>query len=195
MGKWVFGIGLFLAGVFSGGVIMSGVQAATNESEALNAVERAIVSHSALGDDIDYLWGLIGDEENEGYVGELIAEALQAHETIGNNLAEFQRAVSEYELIADAGPDQDVSGSNIVEVQFDGSGSSHSHSNAHGVGIVSYQWFNQWGQLRAEVFRPTFKVNFGNNPQTGTTRSFRLVVEDTVGNRDEDWVTITLVAD
>jgi hypothetical protein len=88
-------------------------------------------------------------------------------------------------MTANAGPDQTVSGPNPVDVQFDGSGSTGD--------IVAYRWYNQWGELRAEGESPVIEVNFGHeNPQPGTTRKFRLVVEDVEGNTDGDEVVITL---
>jgi hypothetical protein len=91
----------------------------------------------------------------------------------------------ETDLTANAGPDQTVSGSSPVAVQFDGSGSTGD--------IVRYQWYNQWGLLRAEGATPVIEVNFGyNDPQPGTQRTFTLVVEDSQGNTAQDEVTITL---
>jgi hypothetical protein len=79
-----------------------------------------------------------------------------------------------------------------VEVQFDGSNSSHGRFGED-YGIVSYKWYNQWGLRRAEGQAPTFEVNFGHDdPKPGTERRLQLVVEDTEGNTDEDWVKITL---
>ena len=72
-------------------------------------------------------------------------------------------------LSADAGLDQTVPGLSPVNVQFDGSRSTGE--------IVSYKWFNQWGQLRAEGESPVIEVNFGRrNAKPGTARTFTLVV-------------------
>jgi hypothetical protein len=91
----------------------------------------------------------------------------------------------ETDLTANAGPDQTVSGSSPIAVQLDGSGSTGD--------IVRYQWYNQWGLLRAEGVTPVIDVNFGyNDPQPGTARTFILVVEDSQGNIAQDEVTITL---
>jgi hypothetical protein len=91
----------------------------------------------------------------------------------------------ETDLVANAGHDQTVPGSSPVAVQFDGSGSTGD--------IVRYQWYNQWGLLRAEGVAPLIDVNFGyNDPQPGTKRTFTLVVEDSQGNTAQDEVTITL---
>jgi hypothetical protein len=88
-------------------------------------------------------------------------------------------------LVANAGPDQTVSGPSPVNVQFDGSGSTGD--------IVRYQWYNQWGLLRAEGVTPVIEVNFGHkDPQPGTQRTLTLVVEDSQGNTARDQVTITL---
>ncbi len=77
----------------------------------------------------------------------------------------------ETDLVANAGPDQTVSGPSPVAVQFDGSGSTGD--------IVRYLWYNQWGELRAEGATPVIEVSFGkDNPQPGTQRTFILVVED-----------------
>jgi hypothetical protein len=87
--------------------------------------------------------------------------------------------------VANAGPDQTVSGPSPVNVQFDGSGSTGE--------IVSYKWFNQWGQLRAEGVSPVIEVNFGRkNAKPGTTRAFTLIVQDAAGNSAKDKVVITL---
>jgi hypothetical protein len=98
--------------------------------------------------------------------------------------AEDTFRVIETKLEAKAGPDQTVPGPSPVDVQFDGSGSTGD--------IVSYQWYNQLGDLRAEERAPVIKVNFGRNPKPGATRTFTLVVEDSQGNKAEDEVTITL---
>jgi hypothetical protein len=91
----------------------------------------------------------------------------------------------ETNLVANAGPDQTVSGPSPVDVQFDGSGSTGD--------IVSYKWYNQWGLLRAEGAAPVIAVNFGRKgPKPGTTRTFTLAVEDSQGNTAQDQVTITL---
>jgi hypothetical protein len=91
----------------------------------------------------------------------------------------------ETDLVANAGPDQTVSGPSPVAVQFDGSGSTGD--------IVSYHWYNQYGLLRAEGATPVIDVNFGyDDPQPGTQRMFTLVVEDSQGNTAQDEVTITL---
>jgi uncharacterized repeat protein (TIGR01451 family) len=88
-------------------------------------------------------------------------------------------------LVANAGPDQTVPGPSPVNVQFDGSGSTGD--------IVRYQWYNQYGLLRAEGVTPVIEVNFGyNDPQPGTQRTLTLVVEDSQGNTAQDEVTITL---
>src|SRR5918996_2556779 len=89
-------------------------------------------------------------------------------------------------VTADARPDHTLPGPSPVEVQFDGSGSTGD--------IISYKWINQFGQVRAEEVSPTFEVNFGQNPQPGTTRTFTLEVADAEGNTDTDTVTITLAA-
>jgi hypothetical protein len=91
---------------------------------------------------------------------------------------------AETSLIANAGPDQTVPGPSPVAVQLDGSGSTGD--------IVSYQWYNQWGELRAEWATPVIEVSFGkDNPQPGTQRTFTLVVADSQGNTAQDQVTIT----
>jgi lysophospholipase L1-like esterase len=91
----------------------------------------------------------------------------------------------ETNLVANAGPDQTVSGPSPVAVQFDGSGSTGD--------IVRYQWYNQWGLLRAEGATLVIEVNFGyTDPQPGTARTFTLVVEDSQGNTAQDEVSITL---
>jgi hypothetical protein len=91
----------------------------------------------------------------------------------------------ETDLVANAGPDQTVPGPSPVNVQFDGSGSTGD--------IVRYQWYNQWGLLRAEGVTPVIEVNFGyTDPQPGTQRTLTLVVEDSQGNTAQDQVTITL---
>jgi hypothetical protein len=92
---------------------------------------------------------------------------------------------TETDLTANAGPDQTVPGPSPVAVQFDGSGSTGD--------IVRYQWYNQWGLLRAEGVTPVIEVNFGyDDPQPGTQRTLTLVVEDSQGNTAQDQVTITL---
>jgi hypothetical protein len=94
-------------------------------------------------------------------------------------------AAAETDLVANAGPDQTVPGPSPVNVQFDASGSTGD--------IVRYQWYNQWGLLRAEGVTPVMEVNFGyTDPQPGTQRTFTLVVEDSQGNTAQDQVTITL---
>jgi hypothetical protein len=94
-------------------------------------------------------------------------------------------APAESSLAANAGSDQTVPGPSPVNVQFDGSGSTGD--------IVRYQWYNQWGLLRAEGATPIFAVSFGkDNPQPGIERTFTLVVEDSQGNTAQDEVTITL---
>jgi hypothetical protein len=94
-------------------------------------------------------------------------------------------AAAETALAANAGPDQTVPGPSPVTVQFDGSGSTGD--------IVRYQWYNQYGLLRAEGATPVIDVNFGyKDPQPGTQRTFTLVVEDAQGNTAQDQVTITL---
>jgi hypothetical protein len=94
-------------------------------------------------------------------------------------------AAAETDLVANAGPDQTVPGPSPVAVQFDGSGSTGD--------IVRYQWYNQWGLLRAEGMTPVIEVNFGyNDPKPGIQRTFILVVEDSQGNTAQDQVTITL---
>ena len=95
-------------------------------------------------------------------------------------------ALAQAPVTADAGPDQTVPGPSPVEVQFDGSGSTGD--------IISYKWINQFGEVRAEEASPTFEVNFGQDPQPGTTRTFTLEVADAEGNTDTDTVTITLAA-
>jgi hypothetical protein len=88
-------------------------------------------------------------------------------------------------LVANAGPDQTVPGPSPVTVQLDGSGSTGD--------IVRYQWYNQYGLLRAEGATPVIEVNFGyDDPQPGTARTFTLVVEDSQGNTAQDEVSITL---
>jgi hypothetical protein len=87
-------------------------------------------------------------------------------------------------LSASAGADITVPGPSSVEVWFDGD------SN-----VIDYtcKWYNQWGTFRSDLCDTLIEVNFGNNnPKPGTTRSFRLVVEDSEGNAAEDWVVITL---
>jgi hypothetical protein len=91
--------------------------------------------------------------------------------------------------VADAGPDQTVAGPSPVKVNFDGSGSVGN--------IADYKWYNQFGELRSEgvgssAAEPTLLVNFGKNPKPGAKRTFRLVVEDSNGQTDEDTVVITL---
>jgi hypothetical protein len=91
----------------------------------------------------------------------------------------------EPDLAANAGPDQTVPGPSPVAVQFDGSDSTGD--------IVSYEWYNQWGLLRAEGATPVIEVNFGHkDPQPGTQRTLTLLVADSQGNTAQDEVTITL---
>jgi hypothetical protein len=87
-------------------------------------------------------------------------------------------------LVANAGPDQTVPGPSPVNVQFNGSGSTGD--------IVSYQWYDQEGVLMAEGVTPVITVDFGQDPQPGTQRTFTLVVADAQGNTAQDQVTITL---
>jgi hypothetical protein len=99
--------------------------------------------------------------------------------------SQFEVISGETNLIANAGPDQTVSGPSPVAVQLDGSGSTGD--------IVRYLWYNQYGELRAEGATPVIEVSFGkDNPQPGTQRTFILVVEDSQGNTAQDEVTITL---
>jgi hypothetical protein len=87
-----------------------------------------------------------------------------------------------------AGEDQTVNGPSPVDVWFDGCDASGPAD------IVNYQWFNQWGELRAEDVTciVNIPVNFGKDPQPGQTREFTLVVTDAVGNQAQDSVVITL---
>jgi hypothetical protein len=93
--------------------------------------------------------------------------------------------------VADAGPDQTVYLPAPVRVQFDGT-----QSQPGSYKIVSYKWYNQWGTYQGSGQSPAFDVHFGlldgNEPKPGMTRSFELVVEDSNGATDEDWVKITL---
>jgi hypothetical protein len=101
-------------------------------------------------------------------------------------LADFGKVEAIDRLAADAGLDQTVRGPSPVRVRFDGR-----ESVTESTDIISYKWYSQWGTLRAEGETPTFKVYFGNkNPKPGTTRRFRLVVEDGEGKTAQDWVTI-----
>src|ERR671919_753953 len=90
------------------------------------------------------------------------------------------------QLTANAGPDQTVTGSPPIMVEFDGSGTQP----FTGSEVVSYQWYNEWGRLKGEGVSPVMKV-FAEDHQPGQQRHFRLVVEDSQGNQAEDWVTIT----
>jgi hypothetical protein len=72
-------------------------------------------------------------------------------------------------LKANAGLDMDVYGETPIDIWFDGCSSTGD--------IVSWRWFNQWGQERFNELYPNpepcqaqFRVNFGGNPQPGTTR-------------------------
>ncbi len=83
----------------------------------------------------------------------------------------------ETNLVASAGPDQTVPGPSPVDVQFDGSGSTGD--------IVSYQWhdYDEEGAVLAEGVAPVITVDFGQDPQPGTTRIFTLVVTDSKETR------------
>jgi hypothetical protein len=108
-------------------------------------------------------------------------------------------AEAQSKLQANAGEDHEVY-TNNPDI-FSGNGYLSYLNGCDSTGdIVKYEWFNQWGQLRAlspetpydGVCGGELGVNFGKNAKLGATRTFTLVLTADDGQTSKDTVTLTL---